>query len=438
MALSENEYRVLNVLLKEPSLSYTEIANKTDLSVTSIRNLLFSLMDYSETDELDDNKSSIVSSNNTYKNLNDKKNHNLNFYGKLRYEMLDFIRYDFFISCSNLEQMKNFKKFCEAHPYTSFRARMHGGENGIYATFFIPNGTLQMLLYSLDILKENGIINNFEQIIKNALFYEFSTLKIEVFDVTQNRWNFKFSDFLEKFYDFKKNAKLIDYFNQNRHKSILDGLDKIDIMILNEWGYGAGPRKTKAEILNNLQSTKFYSNFIKDLKLNRYIISDHVDSLLRTDILEYIGISFDRRKIQIFAILFYVGRADIKFLNLFANFIKSPDFPFETNLFVGDVDYDTKTAAFTWWASFTPYLVSKFTEFLFENCCELNTYIVAYNTQDIDNYPLYHANFVCDKPNEGHWKDSIEECLSNPLKIFFNEKQLQIYVNNYSNQIKND
>jgi len=206
-------------------------------------------------------------------------------------------------------------------------------------------------------------------------------------------------------------------------------------MILNEWGYGAGPRKPKAEILQNIENGKIYTNYKKDLKINRYIISDHVESLLKNDILEYIGIGFDRRKIQIFTVLFYIGIAPKKFVNSFANYLQTDDFPFETSFSVGDVDEENNLATFTWWASFTPYLVSKFTEFLFNNCIKLTTYIVAYEGKDVDNYPLYHANFIPDTSNGGHWNNSIESCLKDPLKTFFDDdKVVQTLANEFKSK----
>ena len=214
---------------------------------------------------------------------------------------------------------------------------------------------------------------------------------------------------------------MVNYFDKDHDKSILNNLDKIDIMILNEWGYGAGPRKTKAELLNNLSNGKIYKNFIQDLKLNRYIISDHVDALLKHNVINQVSIGFDRRKIQILTTLFFIGKAKKKFLNAFGNYIRSDEFPFDSTLSVGDYSPETQTATYSWWVSFTASIVSKFTEFLFENSEQLQTFIVSYNALDNESYPLYHANFIYDPENNNHWNITEENCLINPLKVFFDD-----------------
>ena len=435
MTISENEYRLLNVILQEPHLSYTEIAQKLDLSVTSIRNLLFSLMDYSETEGLDEENTTLSISTNDYKNNNPKKTHNLSFFAKFNYDLLDLQRFDFFITCKDTEQFAFVRTFCDAHPYTAYRTRLHGGENGLYVTFCIPPETHNMLLYSLDVLKKNNKIVNFRQIFQNKGINIFSNLKVDVFDINRNKWNFNFEQSFKGFKLKHENEKLPNIFELKNDSPIIKNFDKIDLLVLNEWGYGAGPRKTKAEILNNVTSGKLYQNFIQDLKINRYIVSDHVDSLLKSNIIEYVGIGFDRRKIQIFTTLFYFGEADANFLNLFANYVKSDDFPFESRLSIGDV-VDNK-AKFSWWASFTPAIVSEVTEFLFLNCHALTTFIVTINSIDNETYPLYHANFIPNSDIGGSWNKSEEYCLKNPLHQFFSGSNLDNILKEFVNFQKN-
>ena len=424
MTLSENEYRVLNVLLKDPSLSYTEIAQTIGLSVTSIRNLLFSLMEYGDSSSFEEDGITPVKTNSSYVNLEYKPN-KLSFYCKFNYDMLNLRKVDFFISCSSIYQMENATKFCDAHPYTAFISRIYGGENGLFVIFILPPNSLDMLLFCFEVLKQENLIDNYNQIIKFSRFTIYSALKVDVFDANQDKWNFTFEDFKSKLTDYAEKTDSPNHFEIEGNQSILEKLDKIDIMILNEWGYAAGPRKTKAELLNNLSTGKIYAHYVKGLKLNRYIISDHVDSLLKQNIINNIGIGFDRRKIQILATLFYSGIADSKFLNTFANFIQDNVFPFESTFNVGDLDSASQTAHFTWWVSFTPDIVSKFTEFLYENSLQLQTFIVTSNIFDIENYPLYHANFICDSPNSGHWNTSEENFINGPLEVFFDTNKVQ-------------
>lgn len=431
MTLSENEYRVLNVLLKDPSLSYTEIAQILNLSVTSIRNLLFSLMDYTPTSSIEDDDSTPVSTKDSYINPEPKKNNHLNFFAKFNFDLLNLKRFDFFITCSTIEQMKNVKNFCLAHPYTNFRSTIHGGKSGIYVLFTMPPEILDMLIFALEALKREHLIDDYKQLIKETNFTIFSLLKIDVFDVNQNRWNFDFDTFKENFHHYESKSNSNNYFKKTQGKSILSKFDKIDVIILNEWGYGAGTRKTKAELLNNITTFPIYSNYIKDLKLNRYIISDHVDFLQKETIIKDIGIGFDRKKIQILTTLFYLGEAKVEFLNNFANFIQSDEFPFESTLSVGDLNSESKIAKYTWWVNFTADNISEFTEFLFENSFNLQTFIVILNSGTMENYPLYHANFIIDSSNTGHWNTTEDSCLLMPLKPFFDSSKTQSLIKDY-------
>lgn len=431
MSLSENEYRVLSALLKDPSLSYTDIAQDLNLSVTSIRNLLFSLMDYSTTSSVEEDGTTPLGTKNSYQSSTSKKTNSLNFFAQFNYDLLNLKRYDFFITCSTLEQMENVKKFCLAHPYTSFRGRIHGGTGGFYILFFMPAEILDMLIFTLDVLKRERLINDYSQLLKISNFTAFSSLKIDVFDVTQNRWNFDFDQFKDNFLDFGSKPDSKDFFKKEQHKSILSKLDKIDALILNEWGFGAGPRKTKAELLNNITNFPIYQDFIKDLKLNRYIVSDHVDALNKEKIIKNVGIGFDRKKIQILTTLFFSGKSNTNFLNAFANFIQSENFPFESTLSVGDVDVNSQEASYTWWVNFTADIVSIFTEFLFENSNNLQIFIVVTKFSEMEEYPLYHANFTTESPNTGHWTTSVEDCLLNPLKEFFGPDKAQSLVTDF-------
>ena len=429
MTLSENEYKVLNVLLKNPGLSYTEIAQSLDLSVTSVRNLLFSLMEYSDTNAIDEDNSPLKSSSSSYViSEKGKRKDSLSFFAKFNYDLLNFERYDFFLKCSSIKQMQNVKAFCTAHPYTTFRGRVHGGVNGIYVQFLVPNKTLEMLLFSLECFKKEHFIEDFKQVVYSYNFSVFSLLKVDVFSVNENKWYFDFDEFKKEFQQFIKTATFPDLFTRPHDKSILDQLDSIDIMILSEWGYGAGPRKTKAEILHNLTEGEIYKNSVKDLKLNRYIISDHVDSLTKLHIIKHVGIGFDRRKIQILTTLFFIGEAKSEFLNAFANFLATDAFPFEATLSVGDYNSKENTASYTIWVSFTAHIVSKFTEFLFENSIRLQTYIVTYNASDVETYPLYHANFISDSKK---WNDSEDYCLRDPLSNFFDTNKVQTMINDF-------
>lgn len=411
------------------------MAQTLNLSVTSIRNLLFSLMEYEETSAFEDDNKTKLKSNNAYTNLENKKTNNLSFYAMFNYGLLNLTRFDFFITCSSIDQMRTIIKYCEAHPYTNFRGRIHGGENGIYLIFYMPSEILDMLLFSLELLKKEKIIDNYTPIVHSSSFLLFSLLKMDVFDINENKWNYDFDEFKKKFNKYK-GSDAVNYFDKKPEKSILQKLDKIDIMILNEWGYGAGPRKTKAELLNNITKGKIYENFIKDLKLNRYIISDHVDSLFKHNIISQFGIGFDRRKIQILTTLFFVGEANAEFLNAFSNYIQSDDFPYDSTLNVGDLDSETQTAKYTWWVSFNANIVSKFTEFLFENSIQLKTFIATYNAIDIDNYPLYHANFIHDPTHNNHWNTTEEYCLINPLKELLNSDKLQTISDDFQKFLK--
>lgn len=385
-------------------------------------------MDYSETNALEDDNTPLHSTKDDYKDLK-KKSHNLAFYAKFNYDLLNLDRFDFFIECEDTNQLENVRKFCDTHPYTSYRTRIHGGKNGVYIIFFMPKDILGMLLFSLQSLKDNQLIQEFTRIFQTSNVNIFSLLRVDVFNASQNKWEFNFETSINKFSNEVTPNKLLDFFDVKKEQPILNKLNKIDIMILNEWGYGAGPRKTKAEILNNITNGKIYESYITDLKINRYIISDHIDYLLNENIIEYVGVGFDRRKIQIFTTLFYSGEAKKEFLNLFANYVKSTHFPFESRFSIGDTTGDY--AKFTWWVSFTPNIVSEVTEYLFKNCTKLETFIIIMNTNDSETYALYHANFMPYGDVGGSWNNTEDHCLIEPLKIFFDEKSLSNLINKF-------
>ena len=94
------------------------------------------------------------------------------------------------------------------------------------------------------------------------------------------------------------------------------------------------------------------------------------------------------------------------------------------------MDVKSQEANFTWWVNFTADIVSKFTEFLYENTTKLQTYIVA-DTSEIENFSLYHANFITSTPTGGHWNTSVETCLVKPLESFLNPDKIQSLDNDF-------
>jgi len=72
---------------------------------------------------------------------------------------------DFLLKVDSYDSLEKIEQFCEAHPYTSYRARVFGGDDhGIMVQFRQPDEARSHLLDAFDIMKKKGIVTHIREL----------------------------------------------------------------------------------------------------------------------------------------------------------------------------------------------------------------------------------------------------------------------------------
>lgn len=430
MALSKKEYLVIQELQRDPFITYNDLAERLEVSNTTIRNIINSLNSFSETENISEDQ-----------RKRRGKRTPLNFVALYDYKRLELKHASFLIECQDKTQMEIFENFCDLHPYTAFRSRIHGGLNGIYVIFHIPKEIYEFLIESLNILKEKGLIKRYRPLVFDSYIYKVTLPDFGNFDPETSEWHFPFKNKAQKMPSLSE-KNLISQISKKDSQDypIINNLDIIDIMILREWGYGAGPRKLKSEILNALtyknqpdEIPDLYQNARNKVVLNRTILSNHIDKLMESDLIRDFIVAFDRERVLIYNRIFFQGTASLSFLQDLLELIEQFDddgkrvFPFETVLTIAQPNKKDYTTDFTWWLDIPPKESSFIMSWLFEQVINLQTFLVSNRWEDTSNYPIWHENFIATKDSEvgGYWNVEKNYCLDIPLEELFKKHNIK-------------
>ncbi|MFW9994684.1 MAG: winged helix-turn-helix transcriptional regulator [Candidatus Odinarchaeota archaeon] len=425
MSLSSKEFQFLQILQREPMISYTELARRLNTNLKTIRQIIRKL---SEPD-VEEGDAARIKTATTKKDMQQGMRTPLNFYAIINYSLLGLMHKSFLVSCNSEKQMEKVEQFCDQHPYTSYRARVYGGQDsGLYIIFHIPPNAFSHLSDALSALKKSGVLQNFTTLTQEEQSTITTVPDINAYNPHTNTWDFSVNSFRERLDwmspvvpDTKPTQKEIDHF--------VEGIDLLNMMILREWMFGAGPRKQKSEILRNFINDPEgvyhdYSSCKKDCdslncrisNLNRHLVAQREKILRKSGIIKGYGIGFDRSKVLIYNRLFFAGTASREFLAKLAQSLYKGLFPFSSVITLSSVEDSVESMSFCWWLEAPPKESTSMVTWLFKNCLNLQTFIISNKFSDSIRYPIYHENY---KPSaaetDGPWIISKQYCFDQPL-----------------------
>ena len=199
-------------------------------------------------------------------------------------------------------------------------------------------------------------------------------------------------------YNIKKFSKIVDNSSEtipeniiisSTSETVISKLNLFDIAILREWMMGAGPRKLKSEILENLETDPIYNNVRDAYPINRQYLDERFDYLhpngtKSLNLIKSYGIRYDRSKLMLHNHILFTGSGSFSFLKRLANAINQNSFPF----------YSTFSCS-------GPKESSEITEWLYKNVQKLKTYIISGKPNQSIVYPIYHNNFISNPQESG-------------------------------------
>ncbi len=297
-----------------------------------------------------------------------------------------------FYDVPNSRSLNALLAFCEAHPYTHYRAVAYGNGTMLYAQFDIPpeiSGEMEQLYRIL----ENAPLFDHFQILETE-FVGKSKVDLAKWDYRNKEWllgeenafpsTFSVSDLWEKFLTEGKISSI-----EKVQPRIQPKLDSLDMLLLREI------------TVNAKISVKFLS---QTYKKDMGTISRRLKALRETvaygSILYYDPSLFDIEYYQLIIGKFSPG-SDLSPESLLS-FLKSEYLPFESTAAIDD-------GWFMWYISSPASLASSFTDFIWQNAALFQVFQL--NLSRARTYYFYHENYN----GNGEWRTDSDWILNDPL-----------------------
>ena len=105
---------------------------------------------------------------------------------------------DILIEVDKEENLRLLEKLCYYHPYTIYRARSFGDNNGLLIQFSIPMGTKEYLKALFKKLQESDILSKFTLLEFASNPVIFSTPNVDFWDPVNHKWRFNWEEWFKK------------------------------------------------------------------------------------------------------------------------------------------------------------------------------------------------------------------------------------------------
>jgi len=296
--------------------------------------------------------------------------------------------YDFFFSVQQKQHLIYLEeKFSHRHPYVLFRNRITGKENGLFLQFRAPQSTLELIIETVTILQDKGIITDYQYLprepkkkalrVKSALQY---------WSPTKKTWDFDWTRWKESY----ENAKSTPPPDREISHSILKELSDLDVKLLAELSLDA--RKKNVEMIQDLglkpvsglaQKVSRRVRFLKEKAIEDYRVFLHWTSF---DLYQSVAIKGNCKSA--------ISNKIYNHLDVHNNEGERLQFPFMSL-------YYLMSDGFFWYVRAPPNHLSKFLDFVWGACPNFELYLFDYQTSQI--YGLWAETF--DSENHSWKKD---------------------------------
>jgi DNA-binding Lrp family transcriptional regulator len=159
---------------------------------------------------------------------------------------------DFVLQVTSYEALEKIEKFCYNHPYTSYRARVFGGNvQGIMLQFRQPDAARTHLLKALDVMKEEDLISDIRELptLNEEYGSSFTRPRIEAWNPEIMGWTFDWDKWWSA---CPKRPQPSPKEPESQNEPVQ--LDKLDVRIIQELTVDA--RRKNIEIIESLGMDK--------------------------------------------------------------------------------------------------------------------------------------------------------------------------------------
>lgn len=298
---------------------------------------------------------------------------------------------DFLLKVNSHDALLKIEKFCEAHPYTSYRARVFGGLNqGIMLQFRQPDAARKHLLDTFQIMKKNNLISEIRELPTLQAEYgsSFTTPRLESWDPEKMVWNF---DWERWWASCPETPSTMPKSSSDSHTSVK--LDDLDVKILQEIGINA--RRKNIEIIDAL-------GLDRDAPGIQQKISSKL-KWLEEEVIESYRMYINWTYFDVYNTPLIIAEADERNTNRLISYLSKGEFPFASSI-------RKIETGFVWLARLPSAHLSELVTLVWKIAKNHEVLILDYKHSQV--YGLWAETFDAERTT---WKTDREFCLEAPL-----------------------
>lgn len=313
-------------------------------------------------------------------------------HANLRFRRMGLELDDFVLQVTSHEALEKIEQFCWNHPYTSYRARVFGGNTqGIMLQFRQPDAARPHLLKAFDVMKRNGFISNIRELptLNEEYGSSFTRPRIEYWNPDKMVWDFDWDKWWaacpKKFQSKPKTPPKLDE---------LVILDELDVKIIQEISINA--RRKNIEIIEALHMDKTEPGIQQKIssKLKR----------LSEEVVESYRVYINWTHFDVYNMPIIIADAEEDETDRLISYLSTSKFPFASSI-------RKIKSGFIWSARLPSAHLSELVSFVWKLTKKHEILIIDYKHSKV--YGLWAETFD-GKTNS--WKTDREFCLDKPLK----------------------
>jgi DNA-binding Lrp family transcriptional regulator len=299
---------------------------------------------------------------------------------------------DFLLLVESHQALQQIEKFCEAHPYTSYRARVFGGDSqGIMLQFRQPDTARKYLLQAFNVMKANGLIRSVRELPTLDVEYgsTFTRPRLDAWDPENMVWRFDW----DEWWSSCPESVTLRQDSDSSEEQMVD-LDALDVRILQEIGTNA--RRKNIEIIEALGMDKNESGIQQKVSTRLKRLSDEVIANYRV----YINWTY----FDVYNTALIIAKADQEITNRLMSYLPRNKFPFSSSI------RKIKTG-YVWSARLPSAHLSELITLNWRIAKSFEVLIIDYKQSQV--YGLWAETF---DTNRNTWRTEKEFCLDQPLQ----------------------
>ncbi len=299
---------------------------------------------------------------------------------------------DFLVRVDSYDSVKQIEKFCDAHPYTSYRARVYGGEiQGLLLQFRQPDAAREYLLDALNIMKEKDVIKDIREIPTLSAEYgsTYTRPRLEAWDPENLVWRFDW----DKWWGAAPKGSTLPKSSRIQDNERVE-LDELDATLLEQLTKNA--RRKNTEIIDSI-------GLDKDKMGVQQKVSQKIKRL-DSDVIGSYRVFINWTHFDVYNTPLIIAKSEEGVTDRLISHLESSDFPFGSTI--------RKTSdGYIWSARLPSAHLSELIALVWKISQSYELLIIDYKHSEL--YGLWAETF--DKVLSD-WKTDREFCLEQPLR----------------------